>query len=121
MLLLRSREMPCSDEFGISVNRITSDARLPEQSLPVGIMKCAVPPGGCSVLHSHEDKELFFIAEGNGAINTGESEFMVAKGDVAVLDAHEAHSVRNISVVDPLIFFSVYWVEEKRYPSRVAS
>jgi mannose-6-phosphate isomerase-like protein (cupin superfamily) len=121
MRLLRSAEMTCSNEFGISVNRITSDARLLENSLPVGIMKCVVAPGGNSVLHRHEEREMFFVAEGNGAINTGEVELMVTEGDVAILDAHEAHSVRNISVLDPLIFLSIYWVEENIPPDHVAS
>lgn len=113
MLLLRSAEIPPSHEFGISVNRIAADARAPEPSIPVGLMKCVVPPGGSSTRHSHEDKELFFVAEGDGTITAGEAEFKITKGDVAILDAHEAHSVRNTSAADPLIFLSVYWIEKK--------
>jgi methionyl-tRNA synthetase len=116
MLLLRSSEMPGSNEFGISVNRITSDARLAEQSFPVGLMKCVVPPGGNSILHSHEDREIFFVAEGDGTVDTGGSEFAVTKGDVAVLSGHEPHSVRNVSDLHPLIFLSIYWVEEENSP-----
>ena len=66
-----------------------------------------VPPGASIGLHPHEgDVEAYYILQGTGRYYDNDVEFDIQAGDMARVDDHNLHGIRNTGDV-PLVFIAL--------------
>jgi mannose-6-phosphate isomerase-like protein (cupin superfamily) len=111
MHVLKSKEVEVRHEFGISIKRLTEGMGTAGKDLPIGLMRCVVPPRESSALDAHIDREIFFVASGQGHVRSGENKIPIEQGDLVLMESHEPHTVENASSEADLVFLSIYWIE----------
>jgi len=111
MHVLKSTEVETRNEFGITIKRLSENLGSAGKNLPIGLMRCVVPPQGSSALDSHIDREIFFVASGQGHVRSGENKVPVEQGDLVLMESYEPHTVENASSEADLVFISIYWIE----------
>lgn len=77
--------------------------------MPFGATHCEVPPGGATTPHRHDEREVFWITAGAGAMREGDTSRDVGPGDVVLLTPGREHQLTNTSSTEPLRFLSLYW------------
>ena len=60
-----------------------------------------LPAGSRFANHYHEDmQEIFLILQGEAEITVGSQTHVLHRGDAIAIDAHEAHTMRNVGDID---------------------
>jgi quercetin dioxygenase-like cupin family protein len=111
MQVLKSREVEVRHEFGITIKRLSEGMGSVANGLPIGLMRCVVPPEQSTALDSHVDREIFFVASGHGQVRSGNNKVAIESGDLVLMESHEPHTVENKSTDAELVFLSIYWIE----------
>lgn len=84
---------------------------VPTVGLPAAPFKLArveVPAGGMTDPDTHEVREIWMIARGEGRLVLAGEETRVRAGDVLFFDSHQTHTLHNEGDT-PIEFFTVWW------------
>jgi mannose-6-phosphate isomerase-like protein (cupin superfamily) len=95
---------------GMLLQLLNTEA-LPEGPAPVRMSRFELVAGARSPLDTHEERELWIIAEGTGTLEyRGEHTIPVRAGDVLAFERHASHTLRNTGQLG-LVVFSVWWMD----------
>jgi mannose-6-phosphate isomerase-like protein (cupin superfamily) len=76
---------------------------------PVRMSRFELAPGASSPVDSHEERELWMIAQGTGLLTYREqTEVRVNAGEVVEFESKSSHTLMNTGTL-PLVVFSVWW------------
>lgn len=93
-------------EEGLTSQNIQKNKNL---EIPIGVARMVLQSGCTTPLDSHNVKEAWLIANGEGILTfEGKTTKNVVAGDIVTFDANETHQLKNISDVDMLIY-SLWW------------
>jgi len=79
--------------------------------MPFGGAWCVVRAHSDSLLHGHDEQEMFIVASGEAIIHIGEREIHAKKGDFVAIPPGNNHYVENSSEID-FHFFTIWWDTE---------
>ncbi|MBR8343536.1 class I tRNA ligase family protein [Burkholderia ambifaria] len=104
MHVAKFNEHTLAEAFGMRMAPIDTPP-----ALHVAAAYGVVEPGGESILHRHDETELFVIVSGEGFV-VGDSVRVtrVTAGDVIFVEAFDKHVVKNPGG-EPLVFVDLYW------------
>lgn len=68
----------------------------------------AIAPGETSARHSHLEKEMFFVVQGEGLLRMGWEEHKISYGDTVFVTPGVDHDLVNTGA-DRLVFLDVWW------------
>jgi mannose-6-phosphate isomerase-like protein (cupin superfamily) len=68
----------------------------------------AIAPGETSTRHSHQEKEMFFVVQGEGAFRLGDEEHRISYGDTVYVTPGTDHDIVNTGA-ERLVFLDVWW------------
>ena len=69
---------------------------------------CVIAPGETSTPHDHDEKEMFFVIDGDGVIRMGDEERRIGRGDTIFVTPDVRHKITNDGETD-LLFLSIWW------------
>lgn len=78
---------------------------------PFGGAWCVVRANTESLLHDHEEQEMFVVASGQATICIGEERYLASKGDFIAISPGNNHYVINDHDED-FHFFTIWWDQE---------
>ncbi|MGK3992289.1 cupin domain-containing protein [Sorangium sp. So ce1024] len=88
---------------------LVETARLRGGPAPVRMSRFELAPGARSPLDVHEEREMWMLAQGHGALSyRGQPPFPVRAGDVVAFEAGASHTLANTGS-EPLVVFSIWW------------
>lgn len=80
---------------------------------PFSLTECRIDPKGQSTRHQHDDQEVFIIKSGKGIMTIADEERPVAAGDAIIIPRNTAHTLKNSSEHEALVFYSISWLGPK--------
>jgi mannose-6-phosphate isomerase-like protein (cupin superfamily) len=94
-------------EYGCDLRRVFPWAGV---ASPVwGAAIASVRPGEATTPDIHDESETFIVLSGRGRMElAGESEEMES-GDVVFIPKSQPHRFHNLSLLEPLVFISIFW------------
>lgn len=79
--------------------------------MPFGGAWCVVRAHSDSLLHDHDEQEMFIVASGEATIHIGGRVIYAKKGDFIAIPPGNSHFVENSGETD-FHFFTVWWDTE---------
>lgn len=88
---------------------LVETARLRGGPAPVRMSRFELAPGARSPLDTHEEREMWMFAQGNGMLSyRGQAPIPVRAGDVVEFEADSSHALHNTGG-EALVVFSIWW------------